>query len=475
MPQLPVKPFKRKDNVSILNAIRNESSSDYQRRVPEATKANLTETFRSIWDYVPNRNEFISSFINRIGRTVAHNFSYTNKLKNQKMGAIANGDTIEEYATGLITAQEYDPTRHYGDADVWGQAAPQVKVAFHSVNRQHSYKITINESMLQRAFDEPSGLHSFITQAMQIPASSDEVDEYILMSSLFRQYYDANGFFTQRVPDLQSPAASHDVKKANAAEFLETIKAAAETLTFPSTHYNAAKMPMVVQPEELVLYVTPKVKASMDVNGLAPIFHLDKADIPFRIQTIRPEDFRIPGVQAILTTDKFFVVGDTFFETASIQNPAGRYWNHWLHHDQIISASPFAPAILFSSTDAETIIEIDDEPVVGVTDLSAYDWNGVATTEAKRGELVQIIGSAITDPAGGLANAVRLTLVGALDPETRLDNTGALEVSLYEKAESLTVIATSTEDPTFLKQIILTVTGDRIERVGLKQTVVDDE
>lgn len=470
MPQMPVRPFRKTDNETILNAIRNEASTDYQRRIPEATKANIHDTVNALYQYQAQRNEFIDALVNRIGLVLARNTSWSNPLAKFKIGMLSAGDTIEEYAVGLLEAYTYDPDRDYLERDLFGQARPHVKSAFHKVNRSNTYKVTVNESILQRAFLEPNGLHNFIASVMEAPTTSDQWDEFLLMSRLFREYYDANGFFKVNAPDLQALNAT----EADARGMLKLAREWAPTLGFISTHYNASHMPVAAPIDKLELFLTPRAQATLDVEALAQAFNVDRADVMNRVTIIPPEHMNIPGAQGVLTTTDFFVVADTYMETESQRNAAGRYTNHFFHHDQVISASPFVPAILFTTEEGD-VITISDPEIDGVEELSAYHRGNpnLPVTSAERGDYVQIIGNAITDPAGGVNDQISLTLTGQTSSFTFITNTGTLYVGADEAATTLTVTATSTEDPDYTETLALLVYGDRVVRDGLEETVVD--
>lgn len=472
MPQMPVRPFRKTDNASILNAIRNEASTDYQRRIPEATKADIHGTLNALYQYGSARNEFVDALINRIGLVIARNTSWTNPLAKFKIGMLNAGDTIEEYAVGLVNAYTYDPDRDYLERDLFGQARPEVKSAFHKINRSNVYKITVNESILQRAFLESDGLYNFINRTMEAPTTSDNWDEFLLMSRLFREYYDAGGFFKVNAPNVNAVNATAD----DARGLLKLAREWAGTLPFISTHYNAAHMPVAAPIDKLELFLTPRAQATLDVDGLAQAFNVDRADVMSRVTIVPPEHMNIPGAQGILTTTDFFVVADTYMETSSQKNAAGRYTNHFLHHDQVVSASPFVPAILFT-TEAGDVITISDPEIADMTPITAY-YRGredEPTTDAPRGEYVQIIGSAITDPEGGVNSQVNLVVSGHTSEHTYITNTGTLFIGLDETAETITVTATSTEDTDYTETLVLSVTGDRVERVGLTETVVSEE
>ncbi|PGO61690.1 hypothetical protein, partial [Bacillus cereus] len=55
------------DNIEILNRIRNDATSDYQRRIPAATKGSVADVVQHLTSYTPHFNEFTDALINRVG------------------------------------------------------------------------------------------------------------------------------------------------------------------------------------------------------------------------------------------------------------------------------------------------------------------------------------------------------------------------------------------------------------------------
>lgn len=468
---LDVRPMQRTGNDAILNAIRNEASSDYQRRIPAATKANLDSVARNLWNYSPSRNEFIDAFVNRIGLVLFQNEVWSNPLSKFKRGMLEFGDTIEEIQLGLAQGYTYEPDRDYLEQTLFGQERPEAQSSFHKINRQQMYKITVNTAMLRRAIIDDGQLAQFAADLMSVPTTSDNWDEFLITASLFKRYDELDGFFYVNIPDLTTPDAA--TAEANAKAALRAMRAKADTLPFVSRHYNAAKMPIHTTPDKLELFITPEANATIDVDALAAAFNEDKAKFAART-TIIPAEYMPDGVQAILTTRDFFVIADTLFETASQPNPAGLYTNYFLHHHSIVSFSRFVPAIAFT-TNAGTVIQLDATPVTGIEGFAVMDeTTNTSVTNVERGHYYRITGDAVTTPDGGLNDALRFELVGALSDRTYLWQTGSLHVSLDEAADTLTINAIALDDDTIRETLTVTVVGDRVVVNGVGMTVEED-
>lgn len=461
MPTLINRPIVPQNNGAIIAAIHKNASIDFQRRIPEPTKADLKSTVENLLSPTnkPQLNEFVDALVNRIGLVIFRQTSWSNPLAKFKRGQLEYGDTIEEIMAGLVEAKVYDTNRQSMEMDVFGQERPNVQANYHKLNRKNKYKITISDVELRKAFLDEYGLYNFTAQLMAAPNTSDQWDEYLTMSNLFRENYDNGGFFKVNIPDISAP----DSDGADSRYALRRMREFAGNLGFISTKYNPAGMPVAAPASELELFITPEGLAAMDVEALAGAFNVGYAEFDARKTLIRSEDLRIPGAQAILTTRDFFVCADYLFETTSIYNPDGLYSNYWLHHQEVISMSRFAPAILFT-TEPGTVIELADTPVTSIETPTIVDANGDVVTKVERGQTYQVGGLAKTTPEGGYNDAVVVTLGGSKSPDTRVTQSGVFYVSVYEQSDSLTVSLTATDD-TEIKAASVTVgvVGDRAQ------------
>lgn len=457
----PIRRLAFNDNAEFLNAIRNVGSSDYRSRVPEATQARIQDSFDAIWSQRFTRNEFVDALINKIGLTIAHTASFTNPAAKWKRGFLEFGDTVEEIATGLATAKSYEHDRDYLEVDIFGQETPEVQAVYHKINREDYYKITVKDFALKRAFQTSNGLSTFITGLMEAPTTSDQWDEFLAMASLLGEYDRTSGFYKMNVPDIGAIGSD----EADAKYMLRRLSESAENLRFLSRDYNAAKMPATAMRDDLELILTPEADAAINVEALAGAFNIDRANFESR-KTIIPSRYWNMGhtedkAQAILTTRDFWVVADSLFETASVVNPVGMYSNYFLHHHQVLSVSPFAPAIMFTTGEG-TVITLADTPVTDVEPLVIQDRDGNVATSLTRGETYYITGKAVTTPEGGANDAVRYNTTTLTSPRSYLTHTGYLHVSLDEAAESVTVVATAVDDDGFTEVKTLPVVGDRV-------------
>jgi len=465
-----IRPLKAKlDSAAWLNAIRNQQGSDYQNRIPEATQANLRETVEGLWNWTAGRNQVQDALVEQLAMVVYRNTLWSNPLTEFKMGTLEEGETIEEVMVGLIEAIDYDNDRDELEKEIFGDAPLEVQSRFHKRNRKDRYKFTLNIPGLRTALIG-NQLGSFVNGVMTAPQTSDQWDEYLLMMRVIAEMDIASdqGFFTVNVPDVSEQGSD----SADSRFLLRRLREFRNTLPFISRTYNLAGMPVAATPDELVLLTTAKADAAMDVEALAAAFNIEKAQVNSKKIVLPAEHFGIDGVQAVLTTNKFFVVADNLITTTSQFNPAKLTTNYWLHHWQTISASPFAPVIMFNSLRESTVIS---ETLTPTTDIGAFTFTDAAgTVEAtalKRGTLYDVLVEGVTTPVGGVS-ALDLDIEGKTSPFTYITNNGDIYIGPDEASELITIIATAPNG--YTESTTRGVKGPQIIPIGGALTIQED-
>lgn len=339
------------NNYTIMGKFLQSGSNDAQRRIPAPSQSSMRQTVDALFAPQNNKvyNEFVDALVNRIGDTIVHNKAWENPLQVFKGSKLNYGSSVQEIATKWIKAHSYTDEDDLGAA-LLKMNRPGAVSVFHSMNRQDRYDITVNRDELRQAFVTEYGLNAFVDSIMTVPRNSDFYDEYRAMLQLIAFYEDSWGFYKHHVDAVPTDEAS-------AKEVLKAMRTYAGLLKFPSTLYNAGVIEEIPVFEKdasrLVLLTTPNVVASLDVDALAQLFHIERADVPFRIVEI--DEMPIPDAFALLTTEDFFVAKDVEYTTASFFSPATLSTNYFLHHWEILSVSPFVPAILFTTgTGSET-------------------------------------------------------------------------------------------------------------------------
>ena len=181
MPTKPIIKTLTNSSVDILNAIRNNATTDYKHYVPVATSdvESLRTIGAVIMDSPQLQNEFLSAIVNRIGRVIVTSKSYTNPWAIFKKGMLEYGETIEEIFVNIAKPFNYSP--EVSETNVFKREISDVKAAFHVLNYQKFYKATIQDKDLAKAFLSWSGITDLISKIVDAMYTAANYDEYQTM------------------------------------------------------------------------------------------------------------------------------------------------------------------------------------------------------------------------------------------------------------------------------------------------------
>lgn len=395
---MPTRPAVRQltsNSVDILNAIRNNASSNYRDYIPEAD-ANV-ESVRAIgailMDYPALQNEFLNALINRIGRVLVTSKMYDNPWNMFKRGMLEFGETVEEVFVELAKPFEYDPET--AESEVFKREIPDVRAAFHILNYQKFYKVTVQKDQLRQAFLTWDGVTDLISKIINSMYAGANYDEFLVM-----KYLMAVNILNGRLKAVEIDDAT-DLKGA-----VGTIKSVSNGMEFMNTNYNMAGVHTYSDKKDQYIILTSTFDALMDVEVLAAAFNMDKADFmgrrvlvdsfgsldndrlallfaddPNYVEITSDELAALDTIPAVLVDRDWFMILDNLLEFTDQYNGQGLYWNYWLHIWKTLSASPFANAAVFvPATPAITSVTVSPSEVTAGAGQTVNLTAVVATT-----------------------------------------------------------------------------------------------
>lgn len=348
------------DNASIMAAAYLHGTSDYQQRVPRVSQAGVARVAETL--FAPGNgdlmNQFSNFLINRIGTQYIRQKAFKNPLGFLKNDTVPFGATIEETALKWVKGHSFNAD-DMATETVLKTHYPDGVSAFHSQNRQDIYETSFNPYANKRAFVQEAGLNDLLAASLESVYNADEYDTYTITKQLFAEYDRYHGMFKKKVEAVDD--------ETTAKALLRTLREFADMLRFPSTLYNAQDVEGIPTftngAEELILFTTPRVKAALDVEALSALFHVEYAEIPYRVIVV--DSFPMPDVEAILTVRDSFMISDTVYEMRNFSNPHSLTDNYYLHHWGIYSMSPFTPMLAFV-TNEEVEVPVITQTVTGI-------------------------------------------------------------------------------------------------------------
>lgn len=377
---MPTRPgFKTLTNVSnnVLNAIRNQASTNYRDYVPQATPdADSIRAIGAIIMDSPNlQNEFLSALINRIATVLVTSKLYRNPWAMFKRGVLNFGEVVEEIFVALAEPHQYDP--ELAETELFKRELPNVKSAFHPLNYRKFYKTTIQNRDLKQAFLSYEAMDDFIARIVESLYSGAQYDEYQAM-----KYMIARAALDGKI-SAQPLSVSPETDPKNTVAI---VKGIANNFGFMSTNFNAAGVQTYTDPDDLIVLIDTKFDAIMDVEVLAAAFNLDRAQFlgqrvlidgfgnmdiarlnklfandPAYQEISADEQATLNTIPLMVVDRNWFMIFDNDIAYTENYNGQGLYWQEFLHVWKTLSFSPFANAVMITPA-APSVADVTINP-----------------------------------------------------------------------------------------------------------------
>lgn len=327
-------------NSTVLERAWLSATNDYQQRIPNPSISSYAEHVAAIFDPMNNDlfNQFTGMLNGLIGTTVESDL-FENPLAVLKKPAVRFGNTERAVAFKYLQAHSYAPDTE----TLLHVEKPEIVEWFYSVGTPRRYEFSWSRYELERAFaSDGYGFEDMLVGMISQMYSSANYDEMNIMLQMFAE---ANtrwgGLYNYNL-------SAQPTTESTSKELLTGIRAVAGRMKFPTTLYNHIDVPVHEKGDGLVLFITPEAMANLDVQALAYVFQLDKAEIKYRI--IEVPEFPIPNVCAALCSEDFIYVRDVRFGIEPpFYNPENMTYKYYLHVSQMIGINPAANCVLFST------------------------------------------------------------------------------------------------------------------------------
>lgn len=350
-------------SVDILNAIRNSATTDYRNYVPVATAdaESIREIGAIIMDYPALQNEFLNALVNRIGRVIITNKTYTNPWAAFKKGYLEFGETVEEIFVNIAKPHQYNA--EVAETEVFKREIPDVRAAFHVMNYKTFYKATVQNNDLRQAFLSWDGVTTLIAGIVDSMYTAANYDEFQVMKYLVARRL-LNG--------QMHPATIPEVNGENIRSVVGVIKGTSNMLEFMSNEYNAAGVATYTMKDRQHLILNAQFEATMGVDVLATSFNMSEAQFmgrrtlidgfgkldterlgvlfandPTYIEISQDELNALDLIPAVLVDEDWFQIYDNTIMFTENYNGQGVYWQYFYHVWKTFSTSPFANAVAF--------------------------------------------------------------------------------------------------------------------------------
>lgn len=367
------------DSLQILNAIRDVAGAEYEARIPVATRENIAQVGNTILSYAPSANAFFTGLLNRIGKVVIDRMEGVEDIYNVfENGRLEFGDTIQKIFVDIPKAKAFDGT---ATTAMLNQERGVIHVEYTKVDRKLFYKTTISVPQIKEAFTTVAKLDEFVRALIEAMSTALSYDKYVMLTNTLAthvayvmegkqnaDYYsdDNNNFRSLQLP--ADVAVWNDTTKeiewsvTGAKVFLKLLRVASRGLKFPHAlsygtefdenedGYNAGTISVVRTPiEKQVCALEVSTMATIDVDALAVLFNIDKAEPQTRmieledgaLGSFEDSDKANHHIVGFICDREAVIRGTSFEDKDSFKNPEAEYVNMWNHYWGYMAVSKF--------------------------------------------------------------------------------------------------------------------------------------
>lgn len=428
-------------------------------RIPDDNRS-LHNIGQYIMQYESYQNAYLTALVNRIARVIVTSRMWKDKWAVFDMGKMDYGETIEEIFVNIAKPHSYDPAK--AETQVFKREIPDVRAAFHSMNYQKFYKVTISNDQLRQAFLSYYDMNELIARIVDSLYTAMNLDTFLTKKYMLAREAINGGIYTVVTKPISGDGADPD-------DAITKYRQYTNNLEFLKTLYNRAGVRNSTPIADQVIIVPNEAEATLGVKVLAAAFNLSEVDyISKRIavdsfefdaddearleelfandSTYKPftddEKKALQLISAVKLAKDWFMCFDNFEQFTENYNGEGLYWQYFFHVWKTFSVSPFANAVLFTSQVSE---------ITAVT---------VSPTAANVAQGTSIVMTAEVAGTGLFEKTVEWSVKGAEDlaSGTRIDGTsGVLRVASDEKVGNvLTVTAMAKDGQTGTAKITVT-------------------
>ena len=273
---------------------------------------------------INQKNEFLGSLVNKIGRQEYASKAYLNPLSKFKKGFIDNANEIEEIYVARVQglSQDLDGTT------TLKRVKPDVKTLYHNQEYGKCYTATITDKQVRQAFTSKDGVKRIADEILSQQHTGVEYDEYVAMKEAIND-------FAAAIPVSAKRTVTEVTNQTTAKEFVKKVKKDIGKMQFRSTNY--CEYEQHSKAEDLVLFVHIDYQAEIDVELLATAFNIDKAELNTKVVYV--DGFTDTKLRAVLLDVGAIKVFDTLYNNEQQRNAQGMFTNYHLNVEKIVSYS----------------------------------------------------------------------------------------------------------------------------------------
>ena len=287
-------------------------------------------------NYEPTSIEELGGMIGKIAKSVIKENTTENRLSVFDKGLVDNGDTIEQAVVLLAQSQAYDST---GAHTLDRETSAKFAVKYFKDWTAKAYKKTIDLPELRKVLNGGVSVAEESAKVVSSTTEGDRQEQYEDIRDMMawgRQSADGGtGAMLVRAATVNYDSVNDSIDYKG---ILVALKDTISGMKFTNPGFNVAGIKKRTKPEDIFILMPYQLKNRIDVEELAGVFNLDKAEIKDRIVEI--DTTNESGFYYIYVVDRWAVLDYTrLYEMLNQLNAEGHFWNYYLHTERLYGLS----------------------------------------------------------------------------------------------------------------------------------------
>lgn len=256
--------------------------------------------------------------IEKVARQVMADVEVSDRLAVFNKAPIANGTTIEEVVVKLAESTAYD----IDDDNPFDVVNPELVVRYYKDWTHKVFKRTVYDNEIRKVMLADGNAARVSAAIVASLSNGDKYEKFLATKGMLADAY-TNNYIGKETVDATDYKA-----------ILKAIKNAVSGMSFPNATYNKANIVRETPKSRIYILMPYAIKNAIDVDELAGVFNLDKAEIKDRIIEIDSGDnIYIVDEYAILVYTRLYQMASMPYNADNLSK------NFVLHTDRLYAFS----------------------------------------------------------------------------------------------------------------------------------------
>lgn len=270
-------------------------------------------------------NQYSSEFdlVFKIARSAIRKVQSSNPLQFIDKGTIENGVIIEDAIVKLAESYAFDKNA----VDVFAKKNPELVVRYFKDWTEKQFQTTVSFNDLRKVLLSGQSAEQIAETIVANLSESEGYEDFVNSKQIF-EYAS-----TEQDGNVPMVKVGNDISITNIKAILKALKDTVDGMSFVNSDFNKANIKRSTPKDRIYIVMPYWIKNAIDVDELAGVFNLSKAEIESKIVTIDSgNNIYVVDREAIIKYTRLYLMTDEW-------NAKALYMNYFLTVDRMYAFS----------------------------------------------------------------------------------------------------------------------------------------